>query len=166
MKLKPKPKSFIPLLPVGLVLMWLMLNDTLSFGQVVLGLAFAALVISISGPLRPVHALPRRVHAAVPLIWNVFRDIVRSNVAVGSIILGGARRQPKVGFMKIPLDMRDPHGLAALSMIVTATPGTVWADHDLESNVLTLHVLDLQDEDVWVHTIKERYERPLMEIFE
>ena len=38
MKLKPKPKSFIPLLPVGLVLMWLMLNDTLSFGQGVLGL--------------------------------------------------------------------------------------------------------------------------------
>lgn len=166
MKPKPKPKGWIPLLPVGLVLIWLLFNDSLSFGQFVLGLAFAALVISISGPLRPVHALPRRLHVAVPLLWNVFRDIVRSNIAVGSIILGASRRQPKVGFMKIPLDMRDPHGLAALSMIVTATPGTVWSDYDLENNVLTLHVLDLQDEQVWLRTIKDRYERPLMEIFE
>ena len=70
------------------------------------------------------------------------------------------------GVMKIQLDMRAPHGLAMLSIIVTATPGTVWAGHDAERNVLTLHVLDLQDEAAWVHTIKHRYERPLMEIFE
>lgn len=166
MKLKPKPKSFIPLLPVGLVLMWLLLNDSLSWGQALLGMIFALLVIAVSGPLRPVHALPRRLYAAVPLIWNVFCDIVRSNIAVGSIVLGATRRQPSVGFMKIPLDMRDPHGLAALSMIVTATPGTVWADHDIGNNVLLLHVLDLQDEETWLRTIKDRYERPLMEIFE
>lgn len=161
-----KPKPLIPLLPVGLVLMWLLLNDSLSWGQALLGMIFALLVIAVSGPLRPVHALPRRLYAAVPLIWNVFCDIVRSNIAVGSIVLGATRRQPSVGFMKIPLDMRDPHGLAALSMIVTATPGTVWADHDIGNNVLLLHVLDLQDEETWLRTIKDRYERPLMEIFE
>lgn len=163
---RSKPKPLIPLLPIGLVLIWLLLNDSLSAGQFALGVVFAALVIGISGPLRPVHALPRRLYVAVPLIWNVFRDIVRSNIAVGSIVLGASRRQPSIGFMKIPLDMRDPHGLAALSMIVTATPGTVWADHDIENNVLTLHVLDLQDEEAWVRTIKDRYERPLMELFE
>lgn len=163
---KQKPRPLIPALPLGLLLVWLLLNDSLSAGHFVLGVLFAVLVIAISGPLRPVHALPRRLHKAVPLLWNVFRDIVRSNIAVGSIVLGASRRQPEIGFLKIPLDMRAPHGLSALSMIVTATPGTVWADHDIESNVLTLHVLDLQDEETWVRTIKDRYERPLMEIFE
>ena len=88
------------------------------------------------------------------------------SIGVGRVILGAAQRQPTIGFLKIPLDLRDPHGLAMLSIIVTGTPGTVWSGHDPTTNVLTLHVLDLQDEDAWIHTIKDRYERPLMEIFE
>ncbi|HLR13383.1 MAG TPA: Na+/H+ antiporter subunit E, partial [Burkholderiaceae bacterium] len=35
-----------------------------------------------------------------------------------------------------------------------------------EDNVLTLHVLDLKDEDAWRRTVQQRYEKPLMEIFE
>jgi len=161
-----KRKPLLPLLPVALLAMWLLLNDTFSAGQVVLGLLLVALVIFAAASLRPLPAWPRRLHRAIGLIVNVTLDIIRSNLAVGSIILGTSRRQPRIGFMKIPLDMRDPHGLAMLTIIVTATPGTVWSGHDVENNVLTLHVLDLQDEAVWVRTIKQRYERPLMEIFE
>ncbi|MBA3996508.1 MAG: Na+/H+ antiporter subunit E [Candidatus Accumulibacter sp.] len=161
-----KRKPLLPLLPVALLAMWLLLNDSFSAGQVVLGLLLVALVILAAASLRPLPAWPRRLHRAIGLIVNVTLDIIRSNLAVGSIILGTSRRQPRIGFMKIPLDMRDPHGLAMLTIIVTATPGTVWSGHDVENNVLTLHVLDLQDEAVWVRTIKQRYERPLMEIFE
>jgi multicomponent K+:H+ antiporter subunit E len=48
---------------------------------------------------------------------------------------------------------------------VTYTPGTVWVDLS-EQYTLTLHVLDLHNEQEWVDLIKQRYERPLMEIFE
>jgi multicomponent K+:H+ antiporter subunit E len=66
----------------------------------------------------------------------------------------------------IPLELRDPHGLAALAVIVTSTPGTVWAGLSPDGGTLTLHVLDLQDDAEWIHVIKHRYERPLMRIFE
>ncbi len=161
-----KRKPLVPVLPVVLLAMWLLLNDSLGAGQFVLGVVFALLVTRAVARLRPLPAWPHRLHVAIGLIAHVLVDIVRSNLAVGGIILGAARRQPRVGFLKIPLDMRDPHGLAMLSLIVTATPGTVWAGHDPEHNVLTLHVLDLQDEAGWLRTIKHRYERPLMEIFE
>jgi multicomponent K+:H+ antiporter subunit E len=51
-------------------------------------------------------------------------------------------------------------------MIVTATPGTVWAGLSDDRSVLTLHVLDLRDPDAYRRTIKGRYETPLREIFE
>lgn len=156
----------VPLLPVVLALLWLLLNDSLSAGQVLLGIVFAGLVTLAARPLRPLPAWPRRLPVAIGLIWHVFIDIVHSNIGVGRVILGATRRQPTIGFVKIPLDLRDPHGLAMLSVIITGTPGTVWAGHDPAANVLTLHVLDLQDEAAWVRTIKHRYERPLMEIFE
>ena len=57
-------------------------------------------------------------------------------------------------------------GLEALACIITYTPGTVWARLSEGENLLTLHVLDLKDESHWIRTIKQRYEHPLMEIFE
>lgn len=162
--MKRRPR--VPLLPLSLLAMWLLLNGSVSAGHIVLGIVFAVSISTVVMKLRPLPAWPRRLHVAIGLIGHVFVDIVRSNLAVGRIVLGAARRQPTIGFLNIPLDMRDPHGLAMLAVIVTGTPGTVWAGHDADHNVLTLHVLDLKDEAAWVHTIKQRYERPLMEIFE
>ena len=48
----------------------------------------------------------------------------------------------------------------------TSTPGTIWLNYDAAKGTLLLHVLDLVDETVWIRTIKGRYERLLMEIFE
>ena len=70
------------------------------------------------------------------------------------------------GFLTIPLDLRSQQGLAVLSIIITSTPGTIWVNYDAAKGTLLLHVLDLVDETVWVRTIKGRYERLLMEIFE
>ena len=94
-------------------------------------------------------------------------DIVRSNFAVARIVLGLVRgREVRAGFLDIPLDLRDPHGLAALAAIITSTPGTVWVDLTPDGKTLTLHVLDLQDEAELILRIKTRYEQPLMRIFE
>ena len=70
-----------------------------------------------------------------------------------------ADAQVRSGFLEIPLDLRDDHGLAVLACIVTSTPGTVWAGLSPDRATLTLHVLDLRDEDAWIRTIKQRYER-------
>lgn len=52
--------------------------------------------------LRPLPAWPHRLHLVVQLVWHVLIDIIRSNLAVGRIILGASRRQPQIGFLKIP----------------------------------------------------------------
>jgi multicomponent K+:H+ antiporter subunit E len=97
----------------------------------------------------------------------VIADIVRSNIAVARIILGLAgERERRSGFVDIPLDLRNPYGLAALACIITATPGTLWVSFDEAKATLTIHVLDLVDESEWARTIKGRYERLLLEIFE
>jgi multicomponent K+:H+ antiporter subunit E len=155
------------LLVAGLTGMWLLLNGTLAFGQILLGLTLSALVVFGFRVVRPVQPSLRRPLKALLLLWRVFVDILRSNVAVARIVLGlDGKRVLRSGFLEVPLDMRDPNGLAALAAIVTSTPGTVWADLSVDGATLTLHVLDLRDEQAWIDTIKQRYERLLMEIFE
>lgn len=145
---------------------WVLLNGTPTPGQLVLGLLLTALALYASSQMRPLSPHPRRPLTAAILLLHVLIDIVRSNFAVAGVILGPAAKRQNAAFMQIPIDMRDPHGLAVLACIITATPGTVWSGLSEDGSVLTLHVLDLQNEAVWVDTIKNRYERPLMEIFE
>jgi len=61
--------------------------------------------------------------------------------------------------------MRSPFALAVLAVILTSTPGSAWLEYDSNENSVLLHILDLQNETVWRDTIKNRYEKLLMEIF-
>lgn len=155
-----------PLLSTLLFLMWLMLNQDVSLANVLLGAALAIYGPWATRKLRPTRAYVRKPIAALRLIWRVAVDIVKSNLAVGLIILGNRGRSYESGFMQIPLDMRDPHALAALGCIITGCPGTVWAGLTEDSSVFTIHVLDLRDESEWIDIVKNRYEVLLMEIFE
>lgn len=157
-----------PLMLMGaMFVMWLLLNNSLSAGHSVLGALLAVLLGWASMSMRPLQPRLHRLHLAVKLIFVVLFDILRSNIAVGRIILGIVpREQVQSGFLDIPLELHDPHGLAVLATIVTSTPGTIWATHDEQTSTLTLHVLDLKDEEGWIRTIKDRYEQPLIGIFQ
>ena len=154
-----------PIASAILLVLWLVLNQTLSPGHILLGTAIALIGGWALSALELPKARPRSLTAVFRLATLVFADIVRSNIAVARIILGLERRRWSSGFVEIPLELRNPHGLAALACIITSTPGTLWVDFNEASGTLTIHVLDLVDKAEWVRTIKGRYERPLLEIF-
>ncbi len=155
-----------PLMSAALFIMWLLLNQSVAPAHLVAGA-----LLALGGPLAlGVLELPRasigRLRAFVQLAWLVLVDIVRSNNAVAYIIMRPAHPRRTSGFVEIPLDLRDRYGLTTLAIIITSTPGTLWANYDSTTGVMTLHVLDLVDEEAWVNRIKQRYESLLVEIFE
>lgn len=154
-----------PLLVVSLVVTWLLLAG-FSLNQFLLGSITAFVAAWGLAALSPAKPRLRRWDLLPKLFTIVFYDIVRSNIAVASIILHGGKRIGKSNFMVIPLDLRDPTGLACLAIIITSTPGTAWIDYNSARSVLILHIFDLVDEDAWLNLIKNRYEYLLREIFE
>jgi multicomponent K+:H+ antiporter subunit E len=155
-----------PLLTAVLLALWLLLTGSLAPGTIILGGVLALGAGRALTVLDPPKSRFRRPRAAFRLVLVVLAEIVRSNWAVARIILLPATRQRRSGFVRIPLDMRAPYGLAALACIITATPGTLWVEYDSADNTMLLHVLDLIEEEEWVRIIKDRYETRLMEIFE
>jgi multicomponent K+:H+ antiporter subunit E len=155
-----------PLLWLALVAMWLVLNGTVALGHVILAMVVALGGVLALRALQEPSTHARRPLAALRLASIVLLDIVHSNVAVAAIVLSRRQRGHRAGFLEIPLELRHPAGLAVLACIITSTPGTSWAGYDSHSGVLTMHILDLVDDDASIRAIKDRYERPLMEIFQ
>ncbi len=160
-------KRIPPVLTAALAVIWLLLNSTLAIEHVLLGIALSVLLVLGAVRLRPLQPRLRRLHLFAPFLGMVLVDVVRSNIGVARIVLGLVRdREVRSGFIHVPLDMRDPHGLAILAAVLTSTPGTAWAGVSPDGAWLSVHILDLKDESEWIHMIKHRYERPLMRIFE
>lgn len=155
-----------PWLSLALWALWLLLNLSLSTGNLLLGAALAILAPVMFAPLRPLPVRIRRPGVIIKLFFLVGRDVVASNIAVAWGVLRAGKNPPRSRFIKIPLDLRDANGLAALSMITTVVPGTIWSELALDRSVLLLHVFDLDDEASFIEHFKTAYERPLMEIFE
>jgi len=153
-----------PVLSGALFAAWLALAGVLTVAQTLL-----AAVLALAVPLaarRFLDHLPRLVAArtAVRFALLVTWDIVLANIAVARLVLGPvARLRP--AFVKVPLDLRQSQSIALLASVITMTPGTVSADLGADRKTLLVHALDCADPDALVANIKQRYERPLMEIF-
>ena len=94
------------------------------------------------------------------LIW----DVIVCNIEVARLVLGP---EPRItpGFIWLPLDIANIHGIATLTSFITLTPGTMSAALSDDRKYLLIHVLNLKDADAVIADIKRRYEVPLMEIF-
>ena len=154
-----------PLLSAALVVLWLLLNEPLSIGHTVLALLFGLLLPPLFASLRPQRPRIRRPLRVLQLILVVGRDVLLSNLQVGSGVLRLRRRQPQSAFVTIPLELRDPTALAALAMITTVVPGTVWCELARDASAVRLHVWDVQDEAAFIAHYKSTYEAPLLEIY-
>ena len=157
-----------PLISLALFLAWLMLNESLALGQLLLGAALAIALPHVTERLRPDRPRFARWGTIVRLGLVVLGDIVRSNLQVAWLILGPEHRiQPR--FVWLPLAIRDAHGIVALAGIITMTPGTLSADLSDDRRHLLIHAFDVDDdvaEAALVADIRARYEAPLIEIFE
>lgn len=153
-----------PVLSLGLFIIWLILQQSVSLGNLVLGAVIAIGAGAATGALELPKPKLKRPWLVPVLFVVVTIDIIRSNVAVAWLILTQGPGPRTAQFLEIPLELRDPNGLVFLSMIITSTPGTVWVEHDPEANTLLLHILDVIDEQEWLDTIKGRYERLILEI--
>lgn len=156
-----------PVLSAGLLGGWLLLVQSTSIAHWLLGGALAIALPLLTASLRPTPGPLRRPLVLARLIAVVGFDVVRSALAVATGVLRAGSRPPRGRFVVVPLGLRDPHALAALAMITAVVPGTVWCELAPDRSALRLHVFDVEDDDsAFVAHYKQRYERPLLEIFQ
>ncbi|HCE40741.1 Na+/H+ antiporter subunit E [Alloalcanivorax profundimaris] len=153
-----------PMLSLLLWLSWLLLNG-FSWGHGLLGLVLAVVLPLGTRPFWPNVPRLRDFPKLVRFVLVVHWDIITANVVVARLILGSPRKL-RPAFVELPLELTDDFAITLLASTISLTPGTVSADVSEDRRTLLIHALDMDDEAELVAQIKQRYERPLKEIFE
>jgi multicomponent K+:H+ antiporter subunit E len=153
-----------PLLTPMLAVIWLLLNNSIAPGQVVLGLLLGWAIPRFTLAFWPERV---RIHAPLALLrfGGVFLfDVLVANLSVARLILSGPRAL-RPAFVVVPLDLANELAISLLANTICLTPGTVSARLSADRRELLVHALDCGDPDELVSTIKTRFEAPLKEIF-
>lgn len=153
-----------PLFSVFLAVLWLLMLNSLAPGHVLLGILLGLAIPFLTHAFWPEQA---RVSRPLPLLKYclvLLLDIIKSNLTVACRILGSSRNLSP-GFFTFPLELDDDFAITILASTISLTPGTVSTHYDAEKRTLLIHALHLEDEAEAIAAIKQRYERPLKEIF-
>lgn len=155
-----------PGLTLLLIVVWQMMMNSFSLGNLVLGVILGLTIPIITAPYWPNKPRLANFPMIIEYILIVLWDIVVANVIVAKTVVFKRNRDMAPNWVTIPLDIRTPEAITVLAGTITMTPGTVSSDVSACGRSLLVHCLDAPDPDAVREEIKDRYERRLKEIFE
>ena len=156
-KLVPHPGLSVLLLSI-----WLLENNTISPGHILLG-GFLALLIPYAtsiffpGQIRIIHPI-----LISKYLGRLILDIVTANLQV-ALWVTQSNKKLKPIFIKYELEIESPLAISVLANTISLTPGTVSCDLSSDQRYLLIHCLHAEDPEEVIEEINQRYEKPLME---
>ncbi len=154
-----------PWLSAWLGALWLLLVSSLSVGHVLMATFLALVIPAVSRMFWPEVIDAIRNRKAYRLLLVFLWDLLVANMVVAGRIVS-FWRPLRPAWIVIPLDLRNATAITVLANMITLTPGTVSSKLTADRLELLVHVLHTDDPEGEINTIKQRYERPLEEIFE
>ncbi|MHB1229964.1 MAG: Na+/H+ antiporter subunit E [Halothiobacillus sp.] len=153
-----------PRLSLTLLALWLLLNNTLAIGQILLGLVLAlSIPFVLPGSTTPRLVLKRPLDL-IAYIGLVLIDIIRANFTVARQVLG-RNSTLKSRFLTVPLDVTHPIAISLFASTITLTPGTVSCELSNDQRFLTVHALHVENSEDEIAQLKTRYEARLLRMF-
>lgn len=153
-----------PVLSVVLWVIWLLLNNTVGAGHMVLGAILAIIIPKLTSGFWPEKVCIKAPLTLLKFLSVVLWDILVANIAVAKLILG-KNDALKPGFFELELSITSPIGISLLANTISLTPGTVSCDLTPDGKRLIIHAIHLDDIDDTISQIKSRYETPLKKVF-
>ncbi|MFN6969807.1 MAG: Na+/H+ antiporter subunit E [Rheinheimera sp.] len=164
-----------PVRSLLLFCVWILLNNSIEpihlLAALILAIGIPLLTVGFRDTQPAIKNWPKAASYLLMVLW----DIVIANLQVLKVILG-PNKNMKPGFVMVPVDMVESLPITILAGTVSLTPGTVSADVLKAKNArlenptspyyIIIHVLNLDDEQALIDSIKQRYEARLKEIFQ
>ncbi len=160
-----------------LTVVWLLLTEDSSLGNLIAGFIFAFIIISFSekvitfeeakadAPTRPYAGnYFNRTRLTFVFIIFFLKELVVASINVLLSILQPHRIHP--GITAVPLDLYSDMQITLLANVISLTPGTLSLDISDDKKIIFIHSIFVKDPDDFRHQIKNGFERRILDIAE
>lgn len=154
-----------PRLSLFLLIFWLLIQNAITPGLVVLGIILAWAIPLYTSRGSDFHVKVAKPLKAVEYFLVVLVDIVISNFSIAAIILS-PRRSIFPAWVEYPLTIEGELPITILANTISLTPGTISTEFSDDGRTLLIHSLNVKDAEAMIRNIQQRYENRLKVIFQ
>lgn len=149
---------------IVLALIWTAVTATFSFGNLLIGLILAYLVLLVAGPAIDQSQYTRRVWKAFTLLLYFLKELFLSSVRVAIDVMRPGFNM-KSGVVDVPLSVTTDLEITLLANMISLTPGTLSLEVSDDRKELFIHAMYIDESlDQVRASIKEGMERHIMEV--
>jgi multicomponent Na+:H+ antiporter subunit E len=155
--------AFQILLNFILAFVWMFLKTSYSPASFFVGYFFGLLIIYIFRRFFTSRFYLLRVVAVLNLIYIFTLELILSNIAVLKAVLR-PKLNIKPGIFAFPTELKEDWEITMLANLITLTPGTLVVDVSPDNRILYVHAMDITDADEAIQSIKNTFEKAIMEV--
>ncbi|CAM3908341.1 Na+/H+ antiporter subunit E [Mesobacillus thioparans] len=155
--------AFQILLNFILAFVWMFLKTSYSPASFFVGYFFGLLIIYIFRRFFNSRFYLLRVVAVVNLFYIFNKELILSNIEVLKAVLR-PKLNIKPGIFAFPTELNQDWEITMLANLITLTPGTLVVDISDDNKILYVHAMDISDADEAIQSIKNTFEKAIMEV--
>ncbi|MCP8616941.1 Na+/H+ antiporter subunit E [Salirhabdus salicampi] len=146
-----------------IAIMWMFLTETYTFQALVTGYLIGILLLFLLQRFIPDTFYFRRVIKVFQLILLFIKELTLSNFSIVKLVY-----KPKLniepGIFALPTELKSNWEITLLANLITLTPGTLSVAVSDDQSVIYIHAIDIPDVEKEISSIKETFERAIMEV--
>jgi len=151
------------LMNLMLTLIWLALTGQFTFLNFVFGFLLSFFILWVISRGSDERMYFYRIPKIISFFFYFLKELVKANLQVAYDVMT-PNFFMKPGIVKIELDAKTDLEITLLANLITLTPGTLSLDVSDDKKVLYVHSMYIYDREQFVQSIKQGFERRLLEI--
>ncbi|MBY0221054.1 Na+/H+ antiporter subunit E [Mammaliicoccus sciuri] len=156
--------AFQILLNFFIAVVWMFMTSSLTPSTFVIGYIIGLLLIIMTRRFFPGRLYIWRLWSALKLTAIFLRELVLSNISVLLLVIKPDLSSIQPMIFALPTELEQDWEITLLSSLITLTPGTIVIHVSDDQRTLYIHAIDVDDVDEAIDSIKNTFEKAIMEV--
>lgn len=155
--------AFQILLNVFIAVVWMFMSSSLTATTFIIGFLIGLGLLFVTRRFFTSRLYIWRLWAAFKLVLLFFKELTLSNISVLMLII-----RPKLNIrpsiFALPTELEHDWEITLLASLITLTPGTLVLHVSSDQRTLYIHAIDVEDVDEAIDSIKNSFEKAILEV--
>jgi multicomponent Na+:H+ antiporter subunit E len=144
--------------------MWMFLNESYHFPTFLFGYVIGLLLLFVLQRFIPDSFYMKRVYRIVRLVLLFCKELLKSNWSIVKLVYKPNLKDIEPGIFALPTDLKSNWEITLLANLITLTPGTLSIAVSNDQSHIFIHAMDIPDVEKEITSIKETFEKAIMEV--
>jgi len=146
-----------------IAIMWMFLSETYTLTSFIAGFILGIILLLLLNRFIPGRFYLDRFVKIIQLIFLFIKELIKSNIDIVKLVYT-PKPDIEPGIFAYETELKSDWELTLLANLITLTPGTLSVAFSNDNSTIYIHAMDIDDIDESIQSIKNTFEKAIMEV--